>query len=151
MTENYILTVTGSQTVDDNRDKVELQTSAAYVLKNRSRYITYNEYDAAKPEKVFRTTVKVDPKGIVTVMKGGDYSHHLILEKNKRYKFQYNTPYGALALGIYTEKVKIDLDDQGGEVYVKYTIDADAQLISTNELTLKIKEANHNDNSSKDC
>ena len=146
MGENYILTVTGNQTVDGSSDKIELKTAASYKTENGFRYITYREYDAQDPEKIYLTTVSVSPDQIVTVMKGGTESHHLRLEKGERHKCEYVTPYGTLSLGVYTENVHIDLDDHGGELSVNYTIDIESQLASTNELYLKLEEVNHHVN-----
>ena len=151
MEENYILSVTGKQTVDGESDSIELQTSASYVTKYGSRYITYKEYDANYPDRVYRTTVKVDTDGVVTIMKGGEERHQLILEKGERHKCEYYTPYGSLSLGIYTESIRIDLNDNGGELEVRYSIDIQAELASTNELHLTIKEANNHVHCTTDC
>ncbi len=141
MEENYILSVKGIQTVEDSNDSVELKTMASYVTKNGSRYITYKEYDVQDPKKKYRTTVKVGKDGIVTVMKGGEESHNMILEKGVRHKCEYVTSYGIISLGVYTEDINIDLDDNGGELTVRYSIDIQSELASTNELHLQIKEA----------
>lgn len=150
MEENFILSVTGMQTVDGESDKIELQTPASYITKNGSRYITYKEYDANYPDKIYRTTVKIDSDGIVTIMKGGAEKHHMILEKGVRHKCEYYTSFGSLSLGIYTESIRNELDDNGGELEVRYSIDIQAELASTNELHLKIKEANNHVNSTAD-
>ena len=71
MEENYILSVCGMQTVNGSQDKIALETAASYVMRDGSRYITYKEYDAQNPGQHYRTTVKIDEKGVVTVMKGG--------------------------------------------------------------------------------
>ena len=149
MEENYILSVCGMQTVNGSQDKIELETAASYVMRDGSRYITYKEYDAQNPGQHYRTTVKIDEKGVVTVMKGGEENHNLILEQGVRHKCEYNTPYGSLTLGVYTDSVSAKLDDNGGELKVKYSIDIESELASSNELTLKIKEAKNNVNSSK--
>lgn len=150
MEEKYILSVLGKQYVDGQSDKVELKTMAAYVQKNGSRYITYKEYDAQNPDRHYRTTVKIDPNNIVTVIKGGEEHHNLVLEKGKRHKCEYITNFGSILLGVYTDNVKINLDDNGGEVEVRYSIDIQSQLASTNELFLKIEEADSNVNSNTD-
>ncbi len=144
MEKNYILSVCGRQNVDGSTDKIELETSASYVKRNGNRYISYKEYDPDAPLKHYRTTVKVTPDNVVTVIKGGEESHQLILEKGERHKCNYNTPFGILTLGVYTEDVNIKLDDNGGELTVKYSIDIQSELASLNELTLKIKEAKNN-------
>ena len=142
MEENYILSVTGKQIVEDHADKIELKTMASYVTKNGSRYITYKEYDTQNPEKKYRTTVKVGEDGTVTVMKGGSESNSLILAKGVRHKCEYVTSFGAISLGVYTESIRAELDDKGGELEVHYSIDVQSELASKNELFLKIEEAN---------
>lgn len=142
MEENYILSVTGKQTVEDHADKIELKTMASYVTKNGSRFITYKEYDTQNPEKKYRTTVKISEDGTVTVIKGGSESHNLILEKGVRHKCEYMTSFGVISLGVYTESVRIDLGEHGGELEVHYSIDVQSELASKNELFLKIEEAN---------
>ncbi len=141
MEENYLLSVTGKQTANGDSDKIELQTAASYVMRNGSRYITYNEYDPMNPQKKYRTTVRIDPDNIVTVMKGGTESHHLVLEKGVRHKCEYVTSFGSISLGVYTDNVTVNLDDNGGELVMRYTIDIESQLASTNELILKLEEA----------
>ena len=150
MEENYILSVTGKQTVAGDSDKVELKTTAAYVMRNGSRYISYNEYDIQNPGRKYRTTVKIDPDNRVTVMKGGEERHNLILEKGVRHRCEYMTSFGSIMLGVYTESVRNELGDDGGRIQVRYNIDVEYELASTNELTLEIQEAKGNDNISID-
>ena len=140
MEENYILSVCGKQTVDGASDKIELQTPASYVERGGSRYITYKEYDPNDPERHYRTTVRIDPDNVVTVIKGGEESHHLTLEKGKRHKCEYKTPFGSIMMGVFTDTVQIHLDEHGGELMVHYSIDINSELASSNELMLTIKE-----------
>lgn len=148
MEENYILSVTGKQTIDDQSESIELKTMASYVTKNGSRYITYKEYDSHNPDKKYRTTVKVGSDGVVTVMKGGEESHSLILEKGVRHKCEYVTSFGVISLGVYTESIHDSLSDNGGELEVSYSIDIQSELASKNELYLRLEEANNDVNSS---
>ncbi len=140
MEENYILSVCGRQTVGESSDKIELQAPASYVQRGSSRYITYKEYDPQNPEKHYRTTVRIDENNVVTVMKGGEENHHLILEKGRRHKCEYNTPFGSIMMGVYTDMVNVDLDEHGGSLTVHYSIDIDAELASSNELTITVRE-----------
>lgn len=150
MEENYILSVEGKQTVEGQSDKIDLKTRAAYVTKNGSRYISYTEYDVNQPNRHYRTTVKVSPDNIVTVMKGGSESHNLILEQGVRHKCEYITSFGMISLGVFTDSVKVDLDDSGGEIRIHYLIDVQSELASVNELIINIKEASHHVNSDSD-
>lgn len=150
MEEKYLLSVVGTQTVEGQSDSIDLKTRAAYVTKNGSRYITYTEYDVNNPKQHYKTTVKVSPENIVTVMKGGTERHNLILEEGVRHKCEYITGFGIISLGIFTDSVNINLDDKGGEIRVHYSIDVQSELASSNELVINIKEANSNVNSNQD-
>ena len=150
MEENYILSVEGKQTVNGSSDKIDLKTRAAYMTKNGSRYITYTEYDVNNPKLTSRTTVKVSPDNVVTVMKGGTERHSLILEKGVRHKCEYITSFGIISLGVFTDTVNVNLNDKGGEIKVHYNIDVQSELASSNELIINIKEANKDVSSSSD-
>ena len=150
MEENYILSVEGKQTVNGSSDKIDLKTRAAYMTKNGSRYITYTEYDVNNPKLTSRTTVKVSPDNVVTVMKGGTERHSLILEKGVRHKCEYITSFGIISLGVFTDTVNVNLNDKGGEIKLHYNIDVQSELASSNELIINIKEANENVSSSSD-
>lgn len=143
MEENYLLSVIGKQIVEGESDQVDLKTRAAYVTKNGSRYISYTEYDVNNPKQHYRTTVKVSPDNVVTVIEGGNETHSLILEQGVRHKCHYLTSFGSITLGIFTDKVDVNLDDSGGELRVHYNIDFHTELASSNELIINIKEAKH--------
>ena len=108
------------------------------------------EYDVNNPKLTSRTTVKVSPDNVVTVMKGGTERHSLILEKGVRHKCEYITSFGIISLGVFTDTVNVDLNDKGGEIKVHYNIDVQSELASSNELIINIKEANKDVSSSSD-
>lgn len=57
-----------------------------------------------------------------------------MLEKGKRHKCLYDTGAGVLSLGVYTQTLKHDLSAAGGELCIRYTLDIDTQLSSSNEI-----------------
>ena len=140
MEKNYILSVEGKQTVEGSSDKIDLQTVASYVTKNGSRYISYTEYDAMNPKQTYKTTIKISPENIVTVMKGGKEKHNLMLEQGVRHKCEYVTAFGMILLGVFTDSVEVDLNDRGGTVKVHYTIDVESEVASINELNITVEE-----------
>lgn len=44
-------------------------------------------------------------------------------------------------IGIYTHSIKNNLMDDGGDLYLKYTIDINASYMSDNEIIMNIKKA----------
>jgi uncharacterized beta-barrel protein YwiB (DUF1934 family) len=146
MQENYLISIVGRQQVDDQTGEIEVTTLGSYVKKGDSRYIVYKEYDAENSGNTPRTSVlKVDGNSRVTLMRGGADSTRLILESGKRHVCPYETGYGCLMIGVFTSKVKSELDDLGGKLEVKYTLDINSNLSSMNEIYITVKEANSED------
>jgi uncharacterized beta-barrel protein YwiB (DUF1934 family) len=146
MQENYLISIIGRQQVDDQTGEVEVTTLGSYVKKGNSRYIVYKEYDAEDSSNTPRTSVlKVDGNSRVTLMRGGADSTRLILENGKRHVCPYETGYGCMMIGVFTSKVKSELDDLGGKLEVNYTLDINSNLSSMNEIYITVKEANSKD------
>jgi Uncharacterized protein conserved in bacteria len=146
MQENYLISIIGRQQVDDQTGEVEVTTLGSYVKKGNSRYIVYKEYDAEDSGNTPRTSVlKVDGNSRVTLMRGGADSTRLILENGKRHVCPYETGYGCMMIGVFTSKVKSELDDLGGKLEVNYTLDINSNLSSMNEIYITVKEANSKD------
>ncbi|SJP51764.1 Uncharacterized protein conserved in bacteria [Clostridioides difficile] len=51
----------------------------------------------------------------------------------------YNTPYGILDLNVDTKKLKINIDENGGEIHSKYVLGLEGQEGISTELSIKIK------------
>lgn len=140
MDSKYIITVTGIQDVDGEKDKIEVVTIGDYVTKNGHRYIKYREFDNDDPKLFTDTVVKVEGDSKVSVIRLGDHPSRLILEKDRRHQCHYRTAMGEIMMGVYTSKIKHSLDDHGGELSLKYQLDFFCDLVSTNELRINIKE-----------
>ncbi len=143
MQENYLISIKGRQKIDDETGEIEVTTLGSYVKKGNSRYIVYKEYDDQNSAKT--SVLKVDGNSTVTLMRGGAESTRLILEDGKRHVCPYDTGYGCMMIGVFTSKVKSELDDLGGRLEVNYTLDINANLSSLNEILITVKEANNKD------
>ncbi len=140
MQKEYIITVTGTQSVDGEKDKIEVITTGDYVLKNGHRYIKYKEYDSENPNIHLDTVVKVESDNKVSIIRMGEYSSRLILENGVRHQCHYNTIMGELMMGVYTSEIHNSLTDNGGHLTVKYQLDFYADLVSDNEIHINVKE-----------
>ena len=63
----------------------------------------------------------------------------LILEEGKRHYCQYDTGYGMLTIGTYAQEIDNRLDDHGGTVHIRYTLDMNASYTSFHEITVTVK------------
>lgn len=140
MKENFIISVTGTQIIDGEKETIKLKTAGEYTEKDGSLYIRYKEYDNDNPTIYFNNTVKVEGNSIVTVIRSGPANSRLMLEKGRRYQCHYTTMFGDLMVGVYTSTIENNLNEHGGTLLASYTLDFNAGLVSKNEIFIKVTE-----------
>ena len=137
--EDYDINIIGRQdyTGLDEVGEISLNTTGSYTAKGGTRFIAYKEYDAENPKVSCTSVLKVEPDK-VTMMRSGTATR-LILEKGRRHLCLYDTGYGMLTVGVFTSQLDSSLGEQGGRVDIKYTLDIDSNLSSSNEITVEVK------------
>ena len=55
----------------------------------------------------------------------------------KDYEGSYNTPYGALEMGVFPTHVRYNVNDAKGEVVLKYQLDIQGQYASMREMRIR--------------
>ena len=53
----------------------------------------------------------------------------------------YNTPYGAMSVGVHTRHLLAQLSDQGGDIEVDYSVEVDHALAGRNIFRINVREA----------
>lgn len=139
MQDKYIITVVGEQTVDDEKDKIEVITSGHYEQKDGVITVTYPEFSEEDPNIRTDTTVTLSG-GRLTIERRGEMSSRLLLEEGRRHQCLYDSPMGQMMIGIYTDRVRCRLDEHGGEIRASYQLDFSGAAVSYNELHITIKE-----------
>ena len=147
--EKYLISVTGIQEVDGEKDKIELQTAGSYMINKRNNiYIGYKEYDEDNPSLSCDNVVKVEQDNKVTIIRGGGTQTRLILEKGKRHQCLYRTVMGDLMIGVSTGTIKNELNENGGRLHVSYELDFNNEFMSKNEFYITVKrKGEHNEHS----
>lgn len=135
----YIISVTGIQEVDGEKDKIEVIVTGDYIEKNGHRYIKYKEYDAEDPSIVLDTVVKVE-EDKVSIIRMGDRPSRLILQQGVRHQCHYQTVMGDLMMGVYTSTIENNLTKNGGDLIARYQLDFFSDLVSDNEFHINVKE-----------
>ena len=143
MQENYLISIIGRQNVDGELGEVRVTTVGDYIKKNGKQYIVYKEYDENQTRP--RTSILKVEKDKMTMIRGDDDRTRLILENGKRHLCQYDTGYGNMMIGIFTSQLHSNLTDEGGKLEVRYTLDINSNLSSSNEILITIKEAENKD------
>ncbi|MBZ4645144.1 MAG: hypothetical protein JG777_633 [Clostridia bacterium] len=140
MHKNVIISVKGTQHYNDDKDSIELVTEGKYYKKGNSYYVTYKETEITGMEGT-TTTLKIGD-GKVTLMRFGQNNSQLIFEKGQKHLCYYETAYGGFTVGVFSNNVDINIDDNGGEISVDYLLQIDNMKAGENDFYLQIREAN---------
>jgi uncharacterized beta-barrel protein YwiB (DUF1934 family) len=117
----------------------ELMTTGDLIsMKNGSYKIRYNETTPDGAEFVNVVTAKGN--GHAKVSRQGDYGTDFTLDTDKKQLCVVKTPFGEMSLGVFTHAIRNNLTENGGELYFKYTLDANSNFISDNEVKLEISQ-----------
>lgn len=135
--EDYNINIIGKQAYEEESGEITLSTTGTYTERGGARFIAYKEYDEDNPKVSYTSVLKVEP-GKVTMMRAGSDTR-LILEKGRRHLCLYDTGYGALTVGVFTSDLRSSLSRKGGTLHVKYTLDIDSNLSSSNEIKVEVK------------
>lgn len=141
--EDYDISITGRQSIDGEDGEISIYTSGAYTKRGNIRLISYKEYDEDDPTQSQTAVLRVENDKKVTLMRPGSETK-LILEKDKRHICLYDTGYGLLSLGVFTSAIDSNLNEGGGDISIKYTLDIDSNFSSSNEINVSVKRKKEN-------
>lgn len=128
--------------IDDRgeSDTIELTAEGKFAEKDGSYLIKYSDAFISGDNEPIQTTVKVGSDGAVSVTRSGSYQSRFVIEKQKRCNCLYQTPYGTMTMGFYGEKIENNLNKNGGELSLRYTVDVNGSELNRNQMTITIKE-----------
>lgn len=134
-----LITIKGTQTIDGEKDAVELLTAGTYFIKDGSYYICYDESDATGYGGS-HTTLQYDPlHSQVTLSRRGSTHSELIIEEGRRHQCTYDTGFGNMILGVSGNRIESTLTERGGEIRFRYSLDVNTILASENGVSVSVK------------
>ena len=142
MNRDVSINIKSIQTADNERDTTELFTCGRFT---RMRGTRGNDYTLSYEDEVSgfagnKISLAVMGENMVVMQRSGDAPSNLVIEKGKKHHCHYGTPYGDFMVGITADDVKCTLNETGGDLYLKYTIDINSALMSENEMHIDFKE-----------
>ena len=140
MEKDVVISIKGMQKYEGNDpDTVELVT-AGRLMKDKAGYtLSYQESEITGLEGTL-TTIQVEGEQ-VTLMRAGEFNAQMVFQEGRRHLSMYNTPYGAMAIGVNTRHLMADLNDHGGDIEIDYAIEVDHAIAGRNVFQIKVKEA----------
>ena len=122
METNAWITLSGRQTMDGESDNFELTTAGKYVKQGGKYYVSYEGSEITGYDKT-TTTLKIKDDNVSMIRFGiGGGSSQMVFEPNKQYTGVYKTPHGNLSIDVYTNQMRVQVDENGGEVELDYFV-----------------------------
>ncbi len=140
MDKSVIISIRGIQSLnDDPPEVVELVTEGRLMDCGDAGYtLSYQESEITGLEGTL-TTFQVEPD-CITLMRMGEFNSQMVFQPGRRHFSMYNTPYGALSIGINTKKMRADLDESGGQIEINYAIEIDHAVAGENAFHIDVRE-----------
>ena len=124
-------------TIDNDSSRTDLTTSGTFRTLEGGYQLKYEESEVTG-FKGSTTYLSVFGNSLVNLRRIGTAPSDLTIEKGKKHHCHYGTPYGEFTMGIYTHGIVNNIDENGGELYLKYTVDINSSLVSDNEIYIKV-------------
>ena len=140
MEKDVVISIKGMQKYEGNDpDNVELVT-AGRLMKDKAGYtLSYQESEITGLEGTL-TTIQVEGEQ-VTLMRMGEFNSQMVFQEGRRHLSMYNTPYGAMSVGVNTRHLLADLSDKGGDIEIDYAIEIDHAIAGRSVFQIKVREA----------
>lgn len=138
MTKEILLSLRGLQ-LESSEDAQEMETitPAEYYKRNGNHYIIYDEVmegaaDITKNRiKFCDSRLEVSKKGLINVQ--------MLFEEKKKNIISYQTPYGNILIGVDTEEVHVEEEENRIHVEVDYTLEANYQYLADCRIEMDIR------------
>ncbi|MCB2289206.1 DUF1934 domain-containing protein [Clostridium sp. CS001] len=138
MKKNAIISVVSRQNdSEDEDDIIEVVTPGKFYKEDNSYYAVYEETEISGM-KGTTTTLKIDEERF-TLIRTGTTNTEMKFKKDARDLTLYNTPHGGLDLTVDTKDLKMNINSNGGDVFIDYDMIIGNQQTLSTILEINIK------------
>ena len=138
--KEVLIEIEGTQQYPDSDvEKTSLTTKGTLSFSKDKVLIAYSESELIGASDV-KSEIVIENNGLVTLTRSGGMQSRLIIEKGRRHSCLYNTPQGDFVMGFFGDKINCQIDENGGSLYMSYTIDVNSGLLSKNTMKIQVKE-----------
>ena len=141
--KDVVISITGVQQGQNGPQAIELVTQGQYGVERDKICFSYQETELTGMDGTL-TTFRVE-KDMVTMTREGAVNSQMLFQKGRKHLFLYDTPFGAMTMGVSTQKLSSEMDEHGGVMDLFYSVDVDNILLGKNVFRICVKEIG-NDN-----
>ncbi len=138
MKKDAVIKIVSLQRTENGDNSSEMSVVGTLLYEDEKAIIEYIENnEETGPEE---TTITVSNDDTVSIVRHGQFSSEMMVEKGKRHLTFYRTPYGELTMGIYGTQVDFSKDEKGAILKLKYELDFNNGFVSENTMKIYIEE-----------
>ena len=119
-------------------ESVELVTDGRYEYGDGASWFSYRESEITGMEGTV-TTFRLED-GKVTLTREGAVNSQMLFQKGRKNVFLYDTPFGAMTMGVDTHHLRTVADEHGGKLDIIYSVDVDNVPLGKNVFRIDWKE-----------
>jgi len=121
----------------DEDDAFELMTDGEYSKEDGISTFSYIDSTLTGQDGML-TTFDVECDRVV-LRRGDGMGGDMIFSESQKHHFLYDTPFGSIMLGIDTHSIKNNMNDDGGNLEIRYDIEVDNVSVSQNLFKINIR------------
>lgn len=139
MQDNVIISIRGLQTNENGPDEIELVTEGRLTRNEAGNFtVSYQETELTGLEGT--TTMLHFDGPRITLLREGTVNSQMVFEEGRRHLSMYETPYGALSVGINTRRVRNTIGESGGDLEIDYAIEIDNLVAGRNLFSMNVRK-----------
>lgn len=121
----------------DTEDVIEVVTPGEFLVTDNGFKAIYEETELSGMSGTTTTLTMLDD--MLVLEREGNISAKMDFKKGETSVSLYNTPYGVLDLQIHTEDLDVNINENGGDITAKYSMELAGQPPITTKLSVKVK------------
>ena len=137
MKREVLITLRGTQVTEHGPETVELMTKGTMTGRNGKFAISYEETELTGTAGVTSTFLILNP-GRVVLTREGSIQSRMVFVKGVKEESLYDLGFGSLLLGVYTKDIQVELTEDGGRLFIDYTVELEQSLTSENSYEIII-------------
>ena len=141
MEQQVIISIRGDQEfADQEQDTMEFVTEGTLTSTHYGYLLEYDESELTGMAGT-HTAFQIRSNS-VALIRSGAFRSQMIFEIGKKHYSMYDTPYGSMTMDIVTNSICSSLDERGGELEIRYSIEIEHQLTGESRFQIKVRPAN---------
>ena len=139
MTE-VLIEIKGTQKyAEGHEDVTTFTTNGTLFFENGILTLCYDESEMIGAKDV-KTELIIESNNKMTLIRRGGMESRMTVEKGRRHSCLYNTTEGDFVIGLFGEALMLETNENGGKIYMSYTLDVNSSLLSKDIMEIKFKE-----------